>query len=288
MPPSLPHLLISHWSLSLLPTVYGCAAALLYLTGVSRSRRPWPLHRTACFLAGIGSVWVALESGLDAYDGRLLSVHMVQHLILLVIAPVLLLCGRPTLLVLRTVRPSLRWRLGRSLVSLRAITRPAGCLLTFFLVVLATHIPAFYDATLASPALHEAEHMLYLLSGLLLWWPVLGGDPAPSRRLDGLLQLAYVNLAMLPMEAIGIYLTRATTVVYAPYRLAARGLGINALTDQAHAGGIMWVWGGVVMAIAVVWSSMHAMVQEERRLQAVEGYAAPASPPQAARPGGVR
>jgi putative membrane protein len=275
--PSLPALLVSHWSLSPEITAYGSLAALVYLSALRRARRPWPAHRTACFLAGILTVFVATESGVDAYDDRLLSVHMVQHLILVVLAPLLLLCGRPTLLVLRGLRPSVRWRLGRSLIRLRPLTHPAGPLLVFSAVMLGTHVPGFYDATLRHPVLHDAEHALYLLSGVLLWWPVLGGDPAPSRRLNGLLQLLYLNVAMLPMMAIGVYLTRAGTVIYAPYRAAARSLGVSALTDQAHAGAIMWVCGGVVMAIAVVWSSMHAMVQEERRLQAQEAFAAPLS-----------
>lgn len=286
--PSVPQLLVSHWSLSPAITAYGALAAALYLAGVVRSRRRWPLRRTICFLGGIGAAWVALQSGVDAYDGRLLSVHMVQHLILLLIAPVLLLCGQPTLLVLRSVRPSVRWRLGRWLVGLRPLTNPLGCLLVFYLVVAGTHIPAFYEATLRHPVLHDAEHGLYLLAGVLLWWPVLGVDPAPSRRLNGLLQLGYVLAAMLPMEILGAYLSRATTLLYPAYGPASRALGASPLVDQANAGAIMWVCGGVVMVAVVLWSSMHAMVQEERRLQAQEAYAAPARPPGQVRSGGTR
>lgn len=286
--PSLPALLVSHWTLSVAVTVYGCAAALLYLTAVRQTRRPWPLHRTLCFLAGIGSVWVALESGFGAYDDGLLSVHMVQHLILLVAAPVLLLGGRPTLLVLASVPPSARGKLGRALISLRPLTHPLGCLLVFYLVVGGTHIPSFYDATLHHVWLHDSEHALYLFSGLLLWWPVLGGDPAPSRRLNGFLQLGYIIAAMGPMEVIGAYLSRATTLFYPPYGPAGRALSASPLVDQANAGAIMWVCGGVVMVAIVLWSSMHAMVQEERRLQAREAYEAAAPAPGRLESGGSR
>jgi putative copper resistance protein D len=279
---------VSHWNLSVALTVYGCASALLYLTAVRRTRRPWPVHRTLCFLAGIGSVWVALESGIDAYDDGLLSVHMVQHLILLVVAPALLLGGRPTLLVLASAPAGTRRKLGTALISLRPLTHPLGCLLVFYLVVGGTHIPSFYDATLRHVALHDTEHALYLLGGLLLWWPVLGGDPAPSRRLNGFLQLGYIIAAMLPMEVIGAYLSRAPMLFYPPYGPAGHALGASPLVDQANAGAIMWVCGGVVMVAVVLWSSMHAMVQEERRLQAREAYESAAPAPGAVKPGGTR
>jgi putative membrane protein len=286
-PPSVPGLLISHWSLSPEITAYGSAVAALYLVGVRLSRRAWPLYRTLSFLAGIGAVWVATESGIDTYDDQLLSVHMVQHLILLVIAPVLLLYGSPALLALRVVPPRTRVRLGRSLVALRPLTHPIGCLLGFYLVVGGTHVPAFYEATLTHPVLHDAEHALYVFSGLLLWWPVLGADPAPSRRLNGLLQLGYIIAAMLPMEVVGAYLSRAPTLLYPPYGPASRAAGASPLVDQANAGAIMWVCGGVVMVAIVLWSSMRAMVQEERRLQAQEAYA-PSRGPGPTQPGGVR
>ena len=107
----------------------------------------------------------------------------------------------------------------------------------FTAVVVSRHIcPSFYDATLREPGLHELEHLLYLVAGLLLWSPLLDGDPAPAHRLGGLGQLVYLIAAMVPMALLGAYLNRHASLVYPAYGMPARALGISALDDQAKAG----------------------------------------------------
>ncbi len=107
-------------------------------------------------------------------------------MVLLMLAPLLLLGGRPVILALRALPRSARPKLARLLARARPWTGPLPCLGVFYAVVLLTHLPGFYGATLRNPALHEAEHATYLLAGLLLWWPILDGDPAPAHRLGGL------------------------------------------------------------------------------------------------------
>ncbi|HUO69051.1 MAG TPA: cytochrome c oxidase assembly protein, partial [Gammaproteobacteria bacterium] len=194
--PSLPQLVVSHWQPSAVPMLAGAGAALLYLLASSRLRARWPARRTVSFLAGVASVLVALDSGINSYDDRLLSIHMVQHLILLLIAPLLLLCGQPLLLALRALPPKRRSGLARAISRLRRLAHPLACISIFSGAVLFTHLPFFYEATLRHPDLHDAEHAIYVLAGLLLWWPVLDVDPARSRRLGGLGRLAYVLAAM--------------------------------------------------------------------------------------------
>ena len=133
-----------------------------------------------------------------------------------------------------------------------------------------THLAWFYDATLTHPLLHDAEHGLYLVSGALLLWPIVDGDPLPSQRLGGLGKLIYVLAAMVPMAVIGAYLNRHTTVVYAPYTSAARALGVSAVRDQAEAGAIMWVAGNTTMVVIGLWATMATLLGEERRLRARE------------------
>ena len=243
--PSLPSLLVTHWELSASIATPAAAAAILY--GRASRRRRWPARRTASFLTGIGVIVIALQSGIDGYDAQLLSDHMVQHLLLLVVAPPLLLGGRPVLLALRALPAGRRRGFARSLDRARRFTGPVPSLGLFAVVILLTHLPAFYDATLRHPGLHDTEHALYILAGLLVWSPLLDGDPVPRHRLNGLGKLAYLIAVMMPMALIGAYLNRHAGLVYPPYGPPARTLGISALNDQAQAGAIMWVAGGVVM-----------------------------------------
>jgi cytochrome c oxidase assembly factor CtaG len=215
-------------------------------------------------------VLVALQSGIDGFDDRLLSVHMVQHLVLLELAPLLLVAGRPTLLALRAAPPGARKQLARGLARVRAMTAPAPCLAMFALVVLVTHLPVFYDATLRSAPLHALEHGLYVSAGLLLWWPLLDGDPAPRLRLDGLGKLIYLVVAMVPMALIGAVLSRDSSLAYAAYAQPAHLLGVSAVIDQQEAGALMWVAGGMVMVAGGLWQAVATMVADERRQTARE------------------
>jgi putative membrane protein len=150
---------------------------------------------------------------------------------------------------------------------------PLPSLAFFSVVILLTHVPSFYDATLRHAALHDFEHSLYLFTGVLLWWHVLDGDPVPSHRLGGLAKLGYMIVAMLPMAIVGAYLNRHATLVYPPYGPPARTLGISALGDQAQAGAIMWVVGDTIMVAVGLWASLASMVAVERRQQRREARA---------------
>jgi putative membrane protein len=277
MSPTSPLTLVhEHWQVSISLSLAAAVAGSLYLWGVGRVGRGWPWRRTLCFLGGIACVLVALDSGLGSYDDLLLSAHMTQHMLLLLLAPLLLLFGHPLLLALRALPPRRRPGLARALGHLRGRAAPALALLIFSLVVLATHLPSFYDATLRHPLLHDTEHALYLAAGLVLWWPLLGGDPAPAHRLGGLARLGYLLLAMIPMALVGAYLNRHAGVVYAPYGPTTRGLGLSPVADQADAGAIMWVVGNITMIAVGLWVIFAALVAEERRQQRREARAAPA------------
>jgi putative membrane protein len=287
MSPSLSSLLVSHWqpawALDLLAALY----VGLYLAGVHRVRGSWPIGRTLSFLGGIACVLVALQSGLNSFDDRLLSVHMVQHMLLLLLAPLLLLAGRPVILALRALPRSSRPVLARMLQRSRPLTGPLSCLAVFYAVVVLTHLPGFYGATLRRPLLHEAEHALFLIAGLLLWWPILDGDPVPAHRLGGLGRLGYMLAAMPPMALVGAYLNRHATLVYPAYGAPGRTLGVSALTDQANAGAIMWVAGNMMMVAVGLWAAIAALVAEERRQQARDDRMGVESLGDAAAGGGV-
>ena len=257
------------WSLDVLAAL----GTGLYLAAGRRVSRGWPWSWTLAFLAGIACVLVALQSGVGGFDDRLLSDHMVQHLLLLELAPLLLLAGRPGILLLRSTPPGGRPALARRLRRLRPLTHPITCLAVFWSTVWLTHLPAFYDATLRHAALHDAEHVLYLSAGALMWWPILDGDPLPGWRLNGFARLAYVIVAMLPMTLLGGYLDREMALVYSGYAAPARALGISAVADQQQAGAIMWVLGSSLMVVCGLWQAMAALIEEERRLQIRERLA---------------
>ena len=275
-PPSLLALLVHDWQPAWAPDLLAAVATGTYLLATRRVRGGWPRRRSAAFIAGVGAVLVALQSGVGSYDDALLSAHMVQHMLLLLLAPMALLCGQPALLALRTLSPSRRRLLARALAAAGRQLGPVRCLAIFYAVLLLTHVPGFYDATLSNAPLHEVEHALYLVAGLLLWWPILDADPAPTRRLGGLGRLIYMLAAMPPMALIGAYLDRHPSLVYAAYDAPAHGLGISALSDQQQAGAIMWVVGNMIMVAGGLWAAMIALVAEERRQQAREARATPA------------
>jgi putative copper resistance protein D len=271
--PSLPSLLISHWQPAVIVDVAAVACSSLYVWGTRRLRTAWPRVRTAAFLGGVACVVVALQSGIDAFDDQLLSVHMVQHMLLLMLAPLLLLAGRPVILALRALPPPRRRGLAAALHRLASATRPVVCVGVFSAVLVLTHLPTFYNATLRHPALHDAEHAVYLLAGLLLWWPLLDGDPVRARRLGGMGRLFYMLATMPAMALVGAYLNRHPTLVYPAYGPPARGLGVSAVVDQQQAGAIMWVAGSAIVTAVGLWSVIAALVADERRQQAREARA---------------
>jgi putative membrane protein len=261
-------LLGEHWSLA--PSVSAGAVLALALYGAAvtrllRARRRWAVGNTCAFVCGVLAVVVALQSGLDSYDDRLLSAHMLQHVLLLLVAPLFLLAGRPLVLALRVLSPARRATLMGLLARLHPLRSAALCLALFSAGVLAVHVPVFFDAAVRHPALHYVEHALLVALGLLLWWPLIGADPVPRHRLGGLGRVFYLIASMPAMALIGAYLNRAPAVVYNVYARPAHALGISAVADQQQAGALMWVGGSTFVIAVGLWLAMSAMVAEERR-----------------------
>lgn len=282
--PTLGHLLGS-WSLDPVAALALLLAALLYGAGVlgvsRRGRRRWPPARTASFLAGLLVLALALVSGIDELADELLSVHMVQHLLLALLAPALLLCGAPVRLALAAGRPGLRAGLARVLSSrpVRALVHPAvGCAL-FAFVVLGWHLTGLFELALEDPAVHALEHAAYLSAGLLLLAPLIAADPLPHRP-GAVGRFCWMMGAMTAMAVPGALLAFAPAVRYPHYLAPARALGRSALADEHVAGAIMWVAGGVAMFALALALAGSAMLAEERRQRRRELYAAaPGAPP---------
>ena len=264
---------VTDWAVEPLALVAALAAAGAYLAGVRRSRRRWPAARTAAFLGGLAVLLLASQSGIDTWSERLLSIHMVQHLLVTLVAALLLTAGAPLTLALSTLP-----RGGRAALTRLLRGRLAACLghplvawSLFAAVLLLTHIPAVYGAALRNPALHALEHALYLWAALLFWAPVVAADPLP-RRLSTVGVLAYLLAAMAPMSAIGAALLMTDQVAYGHYAATAAAAGVSPLHDQRTGAAIMWIGGGLMMVVATIGGAWLAMLREERRARAREAY----------------
>jgi putative membrane protein len=247
------------WSLPVLPTLAVLLAAGLYLRGWlhlrSRSVSIIPVWRAWSFLAGMFLIWVALGSPLAAFDEELLTIHMVQHLLLMTIAPPLILLGAPMMpllhglpqrLVQSSLAPLLRWapvqRVGHML------GQPVVGWLAGAAALVGWHIPAAFTLGLQSEAWHVVEHGCFLASGFLFWWPVI--QPWPSVPTPRWSMLVYLFLATLPCDILSAFLAFCDRVVYSIYLSTPRHFGISALQDQQCAGALMWTCVTIVYLLA--------------------------------------
>ena len=216
-------------------------------------------------MAGNLVLILALLSPVDVYAELLLSVHMVQHLLLTMVAPPLLLLGAPLTLALRTVLSSDReimLRLLRGRV-VRLLSNPLLGWCLFVAVLWASHLPAFYDATIRSAPIHAAEHLAYLTAALMLWRPMVASDPSPS-RLSHPARLLLLFLMMPQMAFLGLAIYGSDTPLYAPYVTTSVLFGTSAVADQHLAGAIMWASGMFFMVPAMAVVLMDWMRTDER------------------------
>ena len=213
--PSLPGVLLA-WSvdpLVLVPLVLVAGAYLWAARRVNRAHaaNPHPAHRTWLFLAGLATIGVALTSPIEAYEGILFSVHMVQHMLLELLAAPLLLAGAPITLALRVATPSVRRRLLAVLQSriVHLVSFPVVAWAIFAAVNWGWHFSALYDVALENDALHYVQHASFLGASLLFWWPAIGADPSPW-RLPHPVRLLYLFLAMPQNSFLGVALMSAS------------------------------------------------------------------------------
>jgi cytochrome c oxidase assembly factor CtaG len=244
------------WSLD--PSlVYVALAAGLYVLGSRGRDRPRPLQALA-FSASLLTIVIALNSPIDHYADQLFWVHMVQHILLLSVAPPLLLLGKPWPRMWRALPLEPRTTIARTIARsrwvapVRAIARPVPAWIIFNATFLGWHIPGAYDATLTSGVVHAVEHAMFFFIGLLFWARVI--DPGPLRpRLLWPVRIAYAASTMVVGWLLAIALVMVPHVIYGYYAaLQSRPGGISALTDQQLAAGVMWVPGSLAYVITFI------------------------------------
>ena len=250
--------------------VVGLAAGgLIYTAGWRRYRRRLPgrfaASHLAAFLGGLASLWVAIASPLDEAAEALLSAHMVQHILLLTVAPALLLLGDPLLPLLRglpdawrrsLVAPLLRWRSLRAAV--HWLVHPLAALVLSSIIFWSWHLPTVYQLALRVPAIHLVEHAAFLAGGLLFWYPVVLPWPGRPRWPSGAM-IPYLLAADVQNTVLAAVLTFSDRVLYPSYQFHGRATEAAALADQVLAGVIMWVPMSVVYLVPAAWLTIRLL-----------------------------
>ncbi len=255
------------WNLDpfvLLPIAVYAGVYLWRFAGARREaggRGAGPLQLLA-FAGALLALLAAVVSPIDALGERyLFSMHMVQHILLGDIAPLLLLLALSRV-IMRPATRRLQW-LERAL---GPFSHPATGLVIWLVLIYLWHIPALYDAALQYPFLHALEHMSFFVAGLALWWPLV--QPVPMRRnLEGMGAFGYIAGAKLGLAALGLFLVWSGTVIYTHYESVPRIWGLSALEDQNVGGAIMMVEQSAVLVIAfvVLFVRMLAKSEEDQR-----------------------
>jgi putative membrane protein len=217
--------------------------------------RPGPTAgQRASFVAGLLLLFLTLNGPLhDLSDFYLFSAHMVQHLILTLVVPPLLILGTPGWMLRPLLRNAAMFALARRLTSI------AACFLIFNTVLAFWHLPPMYNLALASHPIHIGQHLMFIAASVIMWWPLTSMLPELPRA-PYPAQMMYCFLLVIPMSVISIYIAMADTLLYPAYATAPRVLGISPMEDQQYGGLIMWIPGGVffysVMTVVFFkWSS---------------------------------
>lgn len=261
-------LLLSAWDWE--PSVViGCLALVMVYVAMVRNRAP---ARTSYFLAGVLVLLFDLVSPIDTLgDGYLFSAHVVQHFVLALIVPVLLLLGTPKWMVEAT----LKRRLPRRIETVMA--HPPFAWVLGVGTMLVWHIPALFNAALANDSLHVVQHLSFLVTGTIFWWPILA--PVTDRRIAPLRAVVYLFSACTACSLLGAILTFSAPGAYPAYvepndpagilQLVRDGWGLDAKSDQQLGGMLMWVPGCFVYLTAIL-ASMARWYRTPERVEVIQ------------------
>jgi putative copper resistance protein D len=250
-------------------------AAGCYLYGVHRLKARgdrWPVSRTILFLVGgLGSIAAVTLTGIGAYDTTLLSVHMIQHMVLGMVAPIFLAVGAPITLALRTLPKRPRVALLAAVHSrvARVLAFPLVAYAIFVANPFVLYFSSLYRATLEHPWLHEFMHAHFIVTGCLFFWPLLGLDPLPGRW-------PYPARALLMLLSVPFHTVLGLTIMQQQDLLGGDyypSLGLawaNPVSDQVAAGGILWAGGEFVSITMLGVLVVQWIRQSEREARRVD------------------
>ena len=232
--------------------------------------------RLLAYWTGIVIIALALLSPIETLSGQLFFMHMIQHLLLVMLAPPLLMLAEPMPALMWGLPGGARRHVGGALSALlreksiarralRAATAPGVVWLLFVVFLVGWHDPLAYNATLRSNLVHDVEHLSFFITAMLYWWHVVGAAPRIHKRLSRTAQIVYVIAAIPPNMITGVVIAFAGQVIYRYYLAVPRVWGISALDDQILGGVIMWVPGSMMYMIAVLILTARWLQGEERK-----------------------
>jgi putative membrane protein len=231
--------------------------------GGARAAGTW---RLVAWIGGVAALALALVSPIDRLGEQMASWHMVQHLLIADVAPILLILG----LTKWILRPATR-RIHKVEQAVGPLAHPAVGVIAYVVAMWLWHIPALYNAALAHPGVHSLEHTTFFAAGLLYWWHLL--SPIRSRlRMPGLGPVAYMASTKLLVGFLGIVLAFSNTVLYS-YSWTGHRMGLTPLEDQNVAGLFMALEQSIVMGIALAWLFFRMLAESEAEEQRAERYA---------------
>jgi putative membrane protein len=241
-------------------TVVIAFAGAVYLRGWLRYSSI-PEWRAGSFFLGLVATWIAVVSPVASLDSHMLTAHMIQHLLLMSIAPPLIWLGEP-LIAAGLTRSPFPERVGGFL------GHPTFCWLAAAAALVAWHVPAIFQLGMQSPTWHLIEHVSFLITGLLFWWPVI--QPWPSvARWPRWSMLLYLFLATLPCDVLSGLLVFSDRVAYPMYLDMPRMGGLSPLEDQQCAAALMWTCVTVVFLLAGTILSMQLLSPKPELSEAV-------------------
>ncbi len=224
--------------------------------------------RLVLFALGMTCAFAALFTPIDSLGDDLLAMHMIQHLLLLDVAPVLCLLG----LTKAIFRPATKRVIQLEKSRFRWILSPKFGLIAYIGGMWFWHWPVMYDAAVTSPVVHVLEHITFTFIGGLYWWHLIS-PVRDSRQLSGMGAVLYMATTKVGVGILGIGLTFAPESIYAVYQFAGSNIwGMTAQEDQALAGVIMATEQSIVMGIALVWLVTQMIERSEREQQRIEKY----------------
>ena len=253
---------IRSWSVPPEATLALALVGLTYLRGVWLLRRagyPYlPAWRMGSFALGLFALWFALASPLDTFSSFVLTAHMLQHMILMMVAPPLLLLGEPLIPIVRGMPrfaarefagPFLNWRVAKR-VGL-ALTNPVVALVLMGTVMFFWHVPGPYELAVRSSGWHQTEHACFFFASIIFWWPLI--QPWPSRaQWPRWGMVPYLVIADVQNTALSAVLVFSDKILYPSYASGPSLFGFAPAEDQAAAGAIMWVVGSLVFIVPAV------------------------------------